>query len=144
MKRLLAVWLAFVLVALTTYAEPVTREQAQKKAEEFLNKQKKARRLSPVQHGRRPSAARRQAAVSGMDEYYVFNKGTREGFIIVSGDDQTEPILGYCDEGEFDRRHPAGCTAQQGAAYAPQGGADDDQQVESGFTLQRPLSAGCR
>ena len=61
MKRLLTVWLAFVLVALTAYAEPVTREQAQKKAEEFLNKQKKARRLSPVQHGRRPSAARRQA-----------------------------------------------------------------------------------
>ena len=118
MKRLLTVWLAFVLVALTTYAEPVTREQAQKKAEEFLNKQKKARRLSPVQHGRRPSAARRQAAVSGMDEYYVFNKGTREGFIIVSGDDQTEPILGYCDEGEFnyDQLPPALQTMLDGYA----------------------------
>ncbi|MEI6754116.1 MAG: leucine-rich repeat protein [Paludibacter sp.] len=33
--------------------------------------------------------------------YYVYNIGDKQGFIIVSGDDRTKPILGYSDEGAF-------------------------------------------
>lgn len=33
--------------------------------------------------------------------YYVYNIGDNQGFIIVSGDDRTKPILGYSDEGVF-------------------------------------------
>ncbi len=33
--------------------------------------------------------------------FYVYNIGNKEGFIIVSGDNRTKPILGYSDEGEF-------------------------------------------
>ena len=32
----------------------------------------------------------------------MFNRGEKEGFIIVSGDDRAEEVLGYCDQGEFD------------------------------------------
>lgn len=35
-------------------------------------------------------------------DYYVFNNGKDNGFIIVSGDDKAAPVLGYCDEGSFD------------------------------------------
>ncbi len=34
-------------------------------------------------------------------DYYVFNNGKDNGFIIVSGDDNAAPVLGYCDEGSF-------------------------------------------
>lgn len=37
--------------------------------------------------------------------FYVFNKGTNSGFIIVSGDDRAYDILGYSDEGRFDYSH---------------------------------------
>jgi hypothetical protein len=32
----------------------------------------------------------------------VFNIGTNEGFVIVSGDDRTPAVLGYSDKGSFD------------------------------------------
>lgn len=34
--------------------------------------------------------------------YYVFNMGTDGGFVIVSADERTEPILGYSSHGHFD------------------------------------------
>ena len=34
--------------------------------------------------------------------YYVFSRGAGRGFVIVSGDDSTVPVLGYTDEGDFD------------------------------------------
>lgn len=109
MKRQLITVLAMVLALVSVNGEPITREQAQKKAEAFLIKKKSARQLTPVNNTRMLPPGRRQAPANGLSEYYVFDKGTHEGFIIVSGDDQTEPILGYCDEGEFnyDQMPPA-------------------------------------
>ncbi|MBR5085305.1 MAG: C10 family peptidase [Prevotella sp.] len=37
----------------------------------------------------------------GETNYYVYNIGNEKGFVIVSGDDRTTPILGYSDEGSF-------------------------------------------
>ena len=34
--------------------------------------------------------------------YYVFSRGAGRGFVIVSGDESTVPVLGYTDEGDFD------------------------------------------
>lgn len=33
--------------------------------------------------------------------YYIFSRGEGRGFVIVSGDDSTAPILGYTEEGDF-------------------------------------------
>ncbi|MBO4551416.1 MAG: C10 family peptidase, partial [Bacteroidaceae bacterium] len=38
----------------------------------------------------------------GSPYYYVFNAGNDGGYVIVSGDDRVEPILGYVEEGTFD------------------------------------------
>jgi hypothetical protein len=81
-------------------ADPITREQAQKKAAEFMKQQKDTRRLAPV--NAKKLAPRRSAQTSDAEPYYVFNREMNGGFIIVSGDDSTIPVLGYCDEGEFD------------------------------------------
>ena len=125
--RHICLLLTFLVAVLTASADPITREQAQKKAEAFLLKQKDQRKLTPVMdvkklapvtgarklapvRGAEPAAdAPGTAALKSTSEYYVFNKGVAEGFVIVSGDDRTEPILGYCDRGEFnyDQMPPA-------------------------------------
>lgn len=98
-KILLSLLCAFVAVALS--AAPITREQARKNALEFLKTTRGNRQLSPVQN-RAKLAPRRIAKPAETELYYVFNRGNQEGYVIVSGDDQTLPVLGYTDEGEFD------------------------------------------
>ena len=46
--------------------------------------------------------AQRLHASADMGYYYVFNIGTDGGFVVVSGDDRTNPILGFSFEGTFD------------------------------------------
>ena len=98
--KLISMLLCMVL-PIVADALPITREQAQKRAEEFLQTRKGARKLSPVVNRNRLAPRKTQAA-SEDALYYVFDRGENEGFIIVSGDDATEPILGYCDAGSFD------------------------------------------
>ena len=43
-----------------------------------------------------------QAVYRECTDLYVFNCGTDDGFVIVSADDRTQPILGYADTGTFD------------------------------------------
>lgn len=42
-----------------------------------------------------------QAQTTNDALYYVFNIGEKNGFVIVSGDDRTPAVLGYCDNGAF-------------------------------------------
>lgn len=106
MKKLLLAVLLLPL-ALTANADPITREQARQRAEEFLqtvqDTQKAARQLSPVQN-RAKLAPRRGINATAPDHelYYVFNRGEHQGYVIAAGDDSTFPVLGYTDEGEFD------------------------------------------
>ncbi len=89
------------MMAVALSAAPITREQARKNALEFLKTARGSRQLSPVQN-RAKLAPRRNAKFAETELYYVFNRGNQEGYVIVSGDDQTLPVLGYTDEGEFD------------------------------------------
>lgn len=41
-------------------------------------------------------------SATGINAVYVFNRGTADGYILVSGDDSTPDILGYADRGHFD------------------------------------------
>jgi hypothetical protein len=79
----------------------VTPTQAQAKAESWLkeslsNKSSQGRRASNIQI---PSV--KQSYVAEDEVLYLFNIGDNEGFVIVSGDDRTETILGYADKGSL-------------------------------------------
>lgn len=89
-----------LMATLAINAEPITRQQAMQRANAFLQKQKGAKTLSAVSN--RAKLAPRRNTASTTEPYYVFNRGKQEGFIIVSGDDRTIDVLGYCDNGEFD------------------------------------------
>lgn len=89
---------ALLLVAVIASAAPIDHATALQHARQFLAQKHPA-------NGRR---ALRAAATAGSltdaaaDAYYVFNIADDHGFVIVSGDDRTQPILGYSDSGTFD------------------------------------------
>ena len=58
----------------------------------------KGKNINEVQ---KPFKAARKGAAPTEEEayYYVFNAGGDNGYVIVSGDDRVEPILGYVDNG---------------------------------------------
>ena len=96
MKRLyLAVLTLIAFVA--AWAAPVDQKSAFAKAKSFL-----AERGSDMQLAERGARkAPRSTAVEDESYYYVFN-AEDGGFVVVSGNDLTEPILGFSDEGHFD------------------------------------------
>ena len=57
-------------------------------------------KASPVK--RSPKMMSNGQASSDQSNYYIFNSSADKGYVIVSGDDRTTPILGYIDQGSFD------------------------------------------
>ena len=98
MRRILLFTLFCLIGCLHIAANPITVSQAQQKAGQFLNKRvaKKARASAPK------AKALKMMAAGKNDSYYIFNVGDDGGFVVVSGDDATEEILGYSDTGSID------------------------------------------
>ncbi len=88
-----------LLLSQLTWAENVSREEAQQKALQFLNKQA----AQPMPGKRMPIKNAPLTLAKDAKSYYVFNVGERQGFVVVSGDDRTPAILGYADDGQFDK-----------------------------------------
>ena len=97
MRKIL--FLTSLLLCATAMAGPVSPSEAQKAATSFLleHNKKVTLEVSPASSPR--FNANEQ---SGQASYYVFNTVGNHGFVIVSGDDRTTPILGYTDHGNFD------------------------------------------
>ena len=96
MKRLFFI-LSLVCLAISGWAGQVSREQALRQAQTFLNKKGISRQLIAAE-----TQLSRRRAQSMIHDYYVFNAGQNEGFVIISGDDRTEAVLGYAEQGTFD------------------------------------------
>ena len=89
--------LCFLLVAATTVtAAPVTVTQAQQRASQFLQQ-----RLGvTLKRLHRTQAPMVQQATGG-DAYYVFNIGSNDGFVIVSGDDRCSGTTVFIDDNTY-------------------------------------------
>ena len=96
MKRLSLVIIGLIAIS-TLWAAPISRKQAQQTALQFLQQKGK------LQTGDCKLAVKkvRQAETEESCYYYVFNAGHAQGYVVVSGDDRTDAILGYADEGEL-------------------------------------------
>ncbi len=89
-------------------AKPVNHREAQSIAKAFMLE----RGISMPAASGALRAPRRSGEATGLEEarddaqadayYYVFNAGNDRGYVIVSGDDRTEQVLGYSDHGTFD------------------------------------------
>lgn len=120
-------------------ADPVTKSAAQQAAESFMAKRgmKNSNGLS-LTYQARPTSSRRKTAPSANAFYYVFNNSEQGGFVIVSGDDATEQILGYSDSGTFDSENiPASMQElldgyKQEISYAREKGLNKQRSAASG------------
>ena len=68
---------------LTLSANPITKAEARQVAQEFIGIDDASSDDVPVA------------------PYYVFSRGEGQGYVIVSGDDSTTPIIGYTEQGDF-------------------------------------------
>ena len=87
--------LAFVVNTLTALAEPIDQQTARQRAAAFLNS-------NTAMHRKRAVKPATLAPVELRTSLYAFNIGDREGFVVVSPDDQTESILAYSTTGQLD------------------------------------------
>ena len=96
-RQVLALFL-MGMFSLALHATPVTLEQARQRAKTFITKRS--------QVGTNPSRPQTTSLNLNFAEpggaYYVFDNKEGKGYVIVSGDDTSAPIIGYADNGEFD------------------------------------------
>ncbi len=135
MRRLFFLTLGIIfLSSLPAWAGPVDSQKALAEASAFVSNQRAA---APRQM---QLASSRRYAAAATPAYYVFNIDNGNGFVIVSGDDRTMPILGYSDEGAFDaERMPANMKAWLDN-YAEQLqvlATMDDRQAEKALSASR-------
>ena len=97
-KRYLLIALT-ICCAMVLIAGPVNKGNARQIANQFLQKQGKSVKHEPV---RAPQIRGEIGVIEEVAAYYVFDTDDNQGFVIVSGDDRTEPILGYSTNGAFD------------------------------------------
>ena len=101
MKRFTFSVLTFCLAIMAT-AEPVGKQAALYTAQTYMLAKGKV--VNPASAPLKSKALNNSSSAgNGWDDaFYVFNAGGDGGYVIVSGDDRTEPILGYVDHGTFD------------------------------------------
>ena len=92
--------LSTLLVALPVLASaaPVTRQQAQEIARQFMIEKGMTTENAEMAF----KAPRRGQVADENVYYYVFNAPRNQGYVIVSGDDRTAEVLGYSYKGSFD------------------------------------------
>ena len=94
MKQRFLLVLSALLTTALALAGPVSKEEAKSKAAEFMSSHYAASR------GTASTAEPRLVLDRG--DYFVFNMGTDDGFVIVCGDDRAPAIPAYSDRGTFD------------------------------------------
>ena len=98
MKRLVLI-LSLICLTIPGWAEQVSRDQALRKAQQFLVQKGLP---SSVKAAETELSRRRAQGIPQPDYYYVFNSGQNQGFVIISGDERAETVLGYATSGRFD------------------------------------------
>lgn len=94
--------LLFVGLAAVAMAEPVDVSTARSKVAAFLAQQsKKGLRKAPL----KGKTWRQTLTTAHADkQYYVFNVGDNNGFVVTAADDAVQPVLGYTTSGNFSEK----------------------------------------
>lgn len=100
----------FLLIALccllcgTVFANERSAEAAAEIAAQFTNRtpELRAKRMAPCSASSMRLVHTRAKLNSSAPAFYIFNQEDNSGYVVVSGDDYTEDILMYSDEGSLD------------------------------------------
>ena len=104
-KYLLTLAFTFLL-SNVSMAAPISRAQAQATAQAFAWQKgwiaTGGMKNAPVHRVTTNSTATPRSSEQEHQPYYIFNVDGGQGFVIIAGDDNTTPILGYCEQTSFD------------------------------------------
>ena len=94
--------LVLVVLSATSFAQSISLQQAQQRAEKFLKRETSPLTLSeeaypqPLPQGKGVATAHKTPSLEGRAggeaPYYIFNAGDGQGFVIVSGDERAREI----------------------------------------------------
>ena len=102
MKRYTLLTFVIFLLAATLNAKQVNQSAAMAIAHSYLTKNSPRHMLGVSTAQPQLTMVLEAKSKSQATDYYVFNNGTTNGYVIVAGDDRAVPVLGYSDEGSFD------------------------------------------
>lgn len=95
-KRFLLISLGVLSIATAMQARSRSAEEAKQVAAEFYQSQNGLRSASDVEFTLVYSGSENELRAStGEAPFYVFNIGSADGFVMVSGDDRVAPVIGY-------------------------------------------------
>lgn len=115
MKKLLTI--LFLLICIFVHSEQISLDKAKQVAINFLtvqtsgqqkinSKTKISSKLSLTQVTRLlqrdNSILKSKSAVADTSDLYIFNVNDNQGFIVISGNDLTIPILAYAEQGKIE------------------------------------------
>ena len=107
MRKLILLIGMSIAISASMLAAPVTKMKALREAVGFVQQKNTSTAESSMS-----LVAQGQPTAQGQPSYYIFNIGQDGGFVVISGDDRTNPILGYSDTGSIDpSRMPANMKA---------------------------------
>ena len=129
-----------LLVAMLTMAGPVSLQQAQQRAQQFLGQRGAAPTSGSMRLAKKQTKLEQATSASADAYYYVFNVGEQQGFVIVSGDDRTEEILGYADSGSFAEENMPDNMRAWLEGYQDQMRWMDEHNYQPGNTAPKRLS----
>lgn len=101
MKRSITLLTAIVATAFCAVAQNVSHDAATRIAQQFLQQKGVAIASSAPTTAQAPA----RLSANGQAAFYVYNNGTDGGFVIVSGDERAQSVLGYATTGHFDYDH---------------------------------------
>ena len=84
-----------LLATMIATANPIGRQQARVQAQAFMEQR-------GIQIQDQPLRAPGRVAMTDTEPLYVFNSRDGHGFVIISGDDRTDSVLGYTEQGCYD------------------------------------------
>lgn len=100
MRKTLLFALLLAFTWMQVQADPVGLQQARSQAAAYLQQQGLTLAETDAQSVHR--GVRRSGKFAMHPAYYVFNAADGAGFVVVSGDDRTAPILGHTQHGAYD------------------------------------------
>lgn len=102
-KNLLMGMMSMVLAGTAVQAAPVSPDKAFGIARDFVDSatSRQLMRRTKTKSSQIKLVYTHADKTSGIDAFYVFNRGESDGYVLVSGDDRAPLVLGYSDKGSF-------------------------------------------
>lgn len=110
MRKTITLFIISFFVSTAINAGPVDAERAREIATSFWNSNSTLRTSGELQllpEAGMARAASRNTTATNDAQYYIFSTTDKRGFVIISGEDQLTPLVGYSDNCNIDDMPPA-------------------------------------